>query len=215
MSADAVATTVRGMEGAIRVVVYVVLLVGLFAGAVAYAGNTFGAFDPLDPPPIPAASGDDSDGERARKKKPAKSKGAEPARAPARWVSRANALCASVETEATGIGDAVVRATQRQDWDALNRAWLDAVPQVEGWNRRFATLGSPAGFATTWRRLVARLAEDARDVRRIVAAVGAHDAPAYAGLLQKIGTRAAAEDELFATLGADGCVFGGGAAGPA
>ena len=214
MLAEALATTVRGVEGVVRVVVYVVLLAGLFVGAVAYAGNTLGAFDPLDPPPIPAEPGGDFLDEQRRRKE-AKSHTSAPARAPAGWVARANAVCAAVEPEAAVVGAAVARATQRQDWDALTRAWLDAVPQVERWNRRIAKVGAPPGFAPTWRRLLARLAQDERDVRRIVAAVGVHDAPAYAGLLESLGRRGAAEDELFATLGADGCVFGAGSAGPA
>jgi hypothetical protein len=204
MSAGALPTTVRGMEGAIRVVVYVVLLVGLFAGAVAYAGNTFGAFDPLDPPPIPAGPGDDNSERQAKKQK---GEGRAESHAPAGWVSRADAVCAATEPELVKAGLRLAQATERQDWNALAQAWIDTGLLLDRFSGQINQLGGPAGFESTWRRLLAYLSRDARDLDRIVASVGTRDVQAYAGLLAATAGRDDAEDELFLRLGAERCTF--------
>jgi hypothetical protein len=187
-----------------RVVIFVVAIVGIFAGALVYGGEQLGAWDDADPPPpsnlapitrqekekdkggsAPAVAGTPS------KLSPAK----------ARWIREANALCrrASAEMgnyeqpETLGDAEKLVAELQRK-----NQQYNDA----------FARIPS----AREDRRQVAQLLElfekDERLVAALLTALRDGDAGALLELNDRLTSVAQQESDLLLGLGATDCDVG-------
>jgi hypothetical protein len=185
-----------------RVVIFVVAIVGIFAGALVYGGERLGAWDNADPPPAsnlaPITRQEDEKGGSASAVagKPSK---LSPEKA--RWIRAANALCrrASADTgdyeQPETLGDAEKLVAELQ---VKNRQYNDAFARI-----------TPARED---RREVAQLLEvfekDERLVAALLTALRDGDAGALLELNDRLTSVAQQESELLLGLGATDCDVG-------
>lgn len=188
-----------------RVVIYVVLLAGLFAGAVAYAGNRLGAWDPIPPPPVPVGA---AGPKRAEKEKPVAPKTkARPASKPAaaspakkRWLGKLNRLCRKAAVEAAEFGTAATM----EEAEAL---LADVVAYNKRWNARFAALSPPREERRRYARLLGLLEKDERMLAGMLAALREPDLEEYYALNERLESLGARESDLLADIGAADCTY--------
>jgi hypothetical protein len=186
-----------------RVVIFVVVIVGIFAGALVYGGERLGAWEEADPPPpsnlapITREEGNDEGGSASAmagtptKMSPAK----------ARWVRATNALCRRAledtgnyeQPETLGDAEKLVAELQRKN-QQYNDAFARIVPARED------------------RREVAQLLElfekDERLVAALLAALREGDAGALLELNDRLTSVAQQESDLLVGLGATDCDVG-------
>jgi len=186
-----------------RVVIFVVAIVGIFAGALVYGGERLGAWDDADPRPpsnlAPITRQQDKDkggsgsavGGTPSKLSPAK----------ARWVRAANALCRRAsedmgnyeQPETLGDAESLVAELQRKN-QQYNDAFARIVPARED------------------RRQVAQLLElfekDERLVAALLTALREGDAGALVELNDRLTSISQQESDLLLGLGATDCDVG-------
>jgi hypothetical protein len=185
----------------VRVVVNVVLLTGLFAGAVAYAGNRLGAWDPVPPPPVPVAAtgpkGEKDERARARTQ-PASRRTVSPASE--RWVGKLNRLCLAAGREAARFG---VPETLPQAEALL----ADVAAHNARWNDRFAALTPPRQERERYARLLGLFEKDERLLVRMLSALRQRDFVEYYAVGERLESVGARESELLADIGAADCTY--------
>jgi hypothetical protein len=187
-----------------RVVIFVVVIVGVFAGALVYGGEQLGAWDEADPPPpsnlapITRQEKDKDEGGSASavagtptKLSPAK----------ARWVREANALCRRAyddmsdyeQPETLGDAEKLIAELERKN---------------QQYNEAFARITPVKGD----RRLVAQVLElfekDERLIAAVLAALRKGDAGALLELNERLTSVAQQESDLLVGLGATDCDVG-------
>lgn len=184
-----------------RVVVNVVLLTGLFAAAVAYAGNRLGAWDPLPPPPVPVAAvgpkGKKDDG-RAAAAQPAAKRTVSPAQK--RWLGKLNRLCRAAGREAARFG---VPETLGEAEALL----VDLVAHNVRWNERFAALPPPRAERERYARLLGLFEKDERLLARMLTALRRRDFDEYFAVGERLESVGARESDLLADIGAADCTY--------
>jgi hypothetical protein len=185
-----------------RVVIFVVAIVGIFAGALVYGGEQLGAWDDPDPPPPsnlePITRPDDKDeGESAStagtpsKLSPAK----------ARWIRATNALCRRAsedmgsyeQPETLGDAEKLVAELQRKN-QQYNDAFARIVPARE--DRRQVA------------QLLGLFEKDERLVAALLSALREGDAGALVGLNDRLTSVSQQETDLLLGLGATDCDVG-------
>jgi hypothetical protein len=185
----------------VRVVVNVVLLTGLFAGAVAYAGNRLGAWDPVPPPPVPVAAtgpkGKKDERAQARTQ-PASRRTVSPATE--RWLGKLNRLCLAAGREAARFG---VPETLPEAEALL----ADLVAHNARWNDRFAALAPPRQERERYARLLGVFEKDERLLARMLSALRQRDFVAYYAVGERLESVGARESDLLAAIGAADCTY--------
>lgn len=186
-----------------RVVVNVVLLTGLFAAAVAYAGNRLGSWDPVPPPPVPvAATGPkgkkDDRAATGVRTEPAAKRTVSPAKK--RWLGKLNRLCRTAGREAARFGVPETLA----DAEAL---LADLVAHNVRWNERFAALAPPREERRRYARLLALFDKDERLLARMLTALRRRDFHEYYAAGERLESVGARESDLLADIGAADCTY--------
>jgi hypothetical protein len=196
----------------VRVVLYVLILSGLFSGALAYGGEYLGAWDPMPPAPVPGAT--DPDPPEPKKERPAETTTeAAPAPedapdptapvAPAKqvWLERVNALCRQVFNELAASGS---------DADTEEEAIAEferALRITTRYNGRLAALRPPKSARPAWEELVAIGQEGERLGARMLALLEAGDTERYLNVLDRLTALVDRENDLMAELGAYDCTY--------
>lgn len=185
-----------------RVVIYVVLLAGLFAGAVAYAGNRLGSWDAIPPPPVPIPTAGPEQAEEDKPAASAKKASEQAAAGPAkkRWLAKLNRLCRSAAREAETFGVAETLA----EAEALLAA---VVAYNRRWNERFAALRPPREEQTRYGRLLLLSDKDDRVLAGMLAALRGRDLNRYFALYERLESLRAREHDLLADIGAADCTY--------
>jgi hypothetical protein len=186
-----------------RVVFFVVVIVGIFGGALVYGGERLGAWEEADPPPpsnlAPITREEDKDEGGSASAAAGTPTKMSPAKA--RWVRATNALCRRAledmgnyeQPETLGDAEKLVAELQRKN-EQYNDAFARIVPARED------------------RREVAQLLElfekDERLVAALLAALREGDAGALVELNDRLTSVAQQESDLMVGLGATDCDVG-------
>jgi hypothetical protein len=186
-----------------RVVIFVVAIVGIFAGALVYGGERLGAWDEADPPPAsnfaPITRPEEKDKGGSASAVAGTPSKLSPAKV--RWIRAANALCRRASEdmgnyespETLGDAEKLVANLQRMN-QQYNDAFARIVPARED------------------RRQVAQLLElfekDERLVAALLAALREGDAGALLELNDRLTSVAQQESDLLLGLGATDCDVG-------
>jgi hypothetical protein len=190
----------------LRVVIFVVVIVGIFAGALVYGGERLGAWDEADPPPPSNLAPITREEEKDEKDEggSASAVAGTPTKmspAKARWVRATNALCRRAledtgnyeQPETLGDAEKLMAELQRKN-QQYNDAFARIVPARED------------------RRQVAQLLElfekDERLVAALLTALREGDAGALLELNDRLTSVAQQESELLVGLGATDCDVG-------
>lgn len=187
-----------------RVVIFVVAIVGIFAGALVYGGERLGAWDDADPPPPSnlapiTREEDDKDDEGSASAVAGKPTKLSPEKA--RWIRAANALCRRASAD---MGD----YEQPETLGDAEKLVAELQVKNQQYNNAFARI-TPARED---RRQVARLLElfekDERLVAALLTALRDGDAGALLELNDRLTSVAQQESELLLGLGATDCDVG-------
>jgi hypothetical protein len=187
-----------------RVVIFVVALVGIFAGALVYGGERLGAWDGADPPPpsnLAPITREENDKDKGGSASAVAGKPSTLSPEKARWVRAANALCRRASAEMDNyeqpetLGDAEKLVSELQ---LKNRQYNDAFARI-----------TPARED---RRQIAQLLElfekDERLVAALLTALRDGDAGALLELNDRLTSVAQQESDLLLGLGATDCDVG-------
>ena len=186
-----------------RVVIFVVAIVGIFAGALVYGGEQLGAWDDPDPPPPSNLEPITRQEEKDKGESPSAVAGTPSKLSPAkaRWIRAANALCRRAsedmgnyeQPETLGDAEKLVAELQRKN-QQYNDAFARIVPARED------------------RRQVAQLLElfekDERLVAALLTALRDGDAGALVELNDRLTSVTQQETDLLLGLGATDCDVG-------
>jgi hypothetical protein len=186
-----------------RVVIFVVAIVGVFAGALVYGGEQLGAWDDADPRPpsnlAPITRQEDKDKGGSGSAVAGTPSKLSPAKA--RWIRAANALCRRAsedmgnyeQPETLGDAERLMAELQRKN-QQYNDAFVRIVPARED------------------RRQVAQLLElfekDERLVAALLTALREGDAGALVELNDRLTSISQQESDLLLGLGATDCDVG-------
>jgi hypothetical protein len=187
----------------VRLVVNVVLLAGLFAGAVAYAGTRLGAWDPIPPPPVPVAAAGpkakQAEGAAAQtRSQPASKHTFNPAKK--RWLGKLNRFCLAAGREAAHFG-------VPQTLSEAEALLADVVAHNARWNERFAALTPPREERQRYRRLLALFEKDENLLARMLRALRRGDFDEYYRANERLESVGARESDLLADIGAADCTY--------
>ncbi len=199
---DPAAGRINSEQGVVRVVVNVLLLAGLFAGAVAYAGTRLGAWDPIPPPPVPVAAagpkGKKAEGTPTSRTQPASQRQVSPAKK--RWLGKLNRLCLAAGREAARFG-------VPQTFAEAEALLADVVAHNARWNERFAALTPPSEERRRYGRLLALFQKDEGLLTRMLTALRQRDFDAYYRVSERLESVGARESDLLADIGAANCTY--------
>jgi hypothetical protein len=187
----------------VRVVIFVIAIVGIFAGTLAYGGDRLGSWDEPEPPP-PSDLQPISRPEEKKKK----DSGPSPSGAPkqlspdkARWIRETNDLCRRAradmneydQPESLGEFEAVLT-----DLQAKNRAY----------NAAFTTITPARGDARQVAKLHTLFDRDERLLAAILTSVREGDAGTLLELNERLTSVAGQEADILVGLGATDCGLG-------
>jgi hypothetical protein len=192
-----------------RVFVFVVAIVGIFAGTLAYGGMRLGAWDPADPLPpsgqAPLTRPDDDQTKKKRRSEVAgKQTSSEPKLSPAkrRWLRDANALCRRAARESG-------RLKRPRDLDAAE-AVIEKLARLNArYNDEFAALRPARADRAEVRRLLALFEKDEALIDEFLSALRNGQAPrSFLEILNRLERTAEQENALLLYLGATDCAAG-------
>jgi hypothetical protein len=190
-----------------RVVIFVIAIVGIFAGTLAYGGQRLGTWDEAEPPPPsnlqpitrPDEKKDDGGSASAVAGGGAPTQKLSPDKL--RWIRQANALCRRAADE-TGdydppetLGEAEKLIVELQ---AKNKQYNDA----------FAAIPTAKGDRRAVAKLLELLDRDERLIAALLTALRQGDAGAVLELNERLTSVAQQESELLVGLGATDCDVG-------
>jgi hypothetical protein len=191
----------------VRVVIFVVAILGIFAGTLVYGGDRLGTWDEAEPPP--ASNLQPITREEEKKDKGG---GAAPAVASdeltpdkARWIRQTNALCRRARED---MGQYDQPATLG-DFEAL---LVDLQGKNREYNDAFAAIPPAKGDRAKLARLFDLFDRDERLVAAVLNAVRKGDAGALLELQERLTAVGAQEEDLLVGLGATDCGLGLGTA---
>jgi hypothetical protein len=192
----------------LRVVIFVVAIVGIFAGTLVYGGERLGAWDEASPPPpsnlAPITRSDKKKDKGGSASALAGGGGSTPTKlspAKARWIRQTNALCRRAsedmsdydEPETLGEAEKLIAELKGKN-EHYNKAFAAIVPAKED-RRAVATL-------------LKLFAKDERLVAALLDALRAGDAGAMLELNDRLTALAQQESDILVALGATDCSVG-------
>jgi hypothetical protein len=187
----------------VRVVIFVIAIVGIFAGTLVYGGERLGAWDQAEPPPPsnlqPIARPQEKkekDGESAPSAAPTQ---VSPDKA--RWIRETNALCRRARND---MGD----YEQPQTLGEFEAVLTDLQAKNRQYNDAFAAIRPARGDERLVAKLLALFDRDERLVAAVLTAVREGDAGALLELNERLTSVAAQEADLLVGLGATDCDLG-------
>ena len=188
----------------VRVVIFVIAIVGIFAGALVYGGERLGAWDEADPPPPSNLAPITRQEDEKDKEGSASAVAGTPMKvspAKARWIREANGLCRRAledmndyeQPETLGDAEKLMAEMQRQ-----NQQYNDA----------FARITPVREDRREWAELLELFEKDERLVAAVLAALRNGDAGALVELNDRLTSVAQQETDLLLGLGATDCDVG-------
>lgn len=191
----------------VRVVIFVIAILGIFAGTLAYGGDRLGTWAEAEPPPP-------SNLQPITRKEEEKDKdgGSAPAVASekltpdkVRWIRQTNALCRRARED---MGQYDQPATLGEFETLL----VDLQGKNREYNDAFAAIPPAKGDGAELARLFALFDRDERLVAAVLNAVRKGDAGALLELQERLTAVAAQEADVLVGLGATDCGLGLGTA---
>jgi hypothetical protein len=193
----------------VRVVIFVIALLGLFAGMLVYGGDRLGAWDDAEPPPPsnqqpitrpdePEDKDKDEDADPGSAA-PVASDPVPPDKA--RWIRQTNALClrAYEETE---------QYDQPESLGEAERLLVELQGKNREYNDAFAAIRPAKGDEREVALVVELFDKDERLVAALITAVRNGDAGALLELNERLAAVAQQEADLLVGLGATDCGIG-------
>jgi hypothetical protein len=192
----------------VRVVIFVIAILGIFAGTLVYGGERLGTWDNAEPPlpsnlqPITREDEEEKD----------KGGGSAPAVASdeltpdkARWIRQTNTLCRRARED---MGEYDQPATLGEFETLL----VDLQGKNREYNDAFAAIPPAKGDGDELARLFALFDRDERLVAAVLNAVRKGDAGALLELQERLTAVGAQEADILVSLGASDCGLGLGTA---
>jgi hypothetical protein len=189
----------------VRVVIFVISLLGIFVGTLAYGGERLGSWDEAEPPP-PSNLQPITRPEEDKKNK----KGGGSASAVAseqlspdkvRWIRQTNALCRRAYEETDDYDEP-------QNLGEAERLLLELQGKNREYNDAFARITPAKGDEREVAKLLALFDRDERLVAALIAALREGDAGALLELNERLASVAGQEADLLVGLGATDCDVG-------
>jgi hypothetical protein len=188
----------------VRVVIFVIAIVGIFAGALVYGGERLGAWDQAEPPPPsnlqpitrPQEKNENEDGESGPPAPPTK---VSPDKAG--WIRETNALCRRAREDMSDY-------EQPQTLAEFETVLTDLQAKNRQYNNAFAAIRPAKGDERRVAKLLALFDRDERLVSAVLTAVRQGDAGALVELNERLALVAEQESELLVGLGATDCSLG-------
>jgi hypothetical protein len=185
----------------IRVVIFVIAIVGIFAGTLAYGGELLGTWDEADPTPPSNLAPITRPEEKKEKGTKASEEPQKLSADKLRWIRQTNALCRRAyddmsdyeQPETLGDAERLVAELERKN-KQYNDAFAAIVPAKE--DRRMV------------RELNELFEKDERLVAALLAALREGDAGALLELNDRLTAVAAQESDILVGLGATECDVG-------
>jgi hypothetical protein len=190
-----------------RVVIFVIAIVGIFAGTLAYGGERLGTWDEAEPPPPSnlqpitrpeekkdeggSASSVAGDGAPTEKLSPDK----------VRWIRQANTLC---RRAADDMGD----YEQPETLGEAEQLIVELQAKNKQYNDAFAAIPPAKGDRRVVAQLLELLDKDERLVASLLTALREGDAGAVVELNERLTSVAQRESEILVGLGATDCDVG-------
>jgi hypothetical protein len=192
----------------LRVIVFVIVITGIFAGALAFGGKQLGAWEDADPPPpsnqapILRPDEDEKDGgksESASNDGEPTTKKLSPEQA--HWIREANELCRRAredmgsydQPETLGEAEKLIAELQRKN---------------EQYNEAFAAIPTAKENRRAVAKLLALFEKDERLIAAVLVALRDGDAGALLELNGRLNAVARQESDLLVGLGATDCDVG-------
>ena len=192
----------------VRIVIFVIAILGIFVGTLAYGGDRLGSWDGADPPP-PSNLQPITRPEEDKKNTQSEPEGGSAAPVTStqlapdrlRWIRQTNALCRRVraETEET---------EEPATLGEAERLLLELQGKNRDYNDAFARIAPAKGDERQVAKLLALFDRDERLVAALIAAMRKGDAGALLELNERLQSVAAQEEDILVGLGATDCSLG-------
>ena len=184
----------------LRVVIFVIAIVGIFAGTLAYGGERLGTWDEAEPPP-PSNLAPITRSEE--KKKGGQASGQPQKLSPdkLRWVRQTNALCRRAYEDMSDY-------EQPETLGEAERLVAELEGKNKQYNDAFAAIVPAKGDRRAVRELLELFDKDERLVAALLAAMRKGDAGALLELNDRLTFVAERESEILVGLGATECDVG-------
>jgi hypothetical protein len=189
----------------VRIVIFVIAILGIFVGTLAYGGDRLGSWDGAEPPPpsnlepITRPEEDKKNRKGGGSATPVASTELSPDQL--RWIRQTNALCRRVQEE----------TEETEEPETLGEA-EGLLLELQGKNREYNDAFARIAPAKEDERQVAKLLalfdRDERLVAALIAAMRKGDAGALLELNERLTSVAAQEEDILVGLGATDCGFG-------
>jgi hypothetical protein len=187
----------------VRVVIFVIAIVGIFAGTLVYGGERLGAWDQAEPPPPSnlqpisrPQEKEKKDGESAPPAAPTK---VSPDKA--RWIRETNALCRRARAETDGY-------EKPESLGEAEQMLLDLQGKNREYNDAFVAIRPAKGDERQVAKVRALFDKDERLVAALIAALREGDAGALLTLSDRLTVVAGQEADVLVGLGANDCSLG-------
>ena len=190
----------------VRVVIFVISLLGIFVGTLAYGGERLGSWDEAEPPPpsnLEPITRPEEDKKKNKKGGGSASAVTSEQLSPdkVRWIRQTNALCRRAEEETDDYDEP-------QSLGEAERLLLELQGKNREYNDAFARITPAKGDEREVAKLLALFDRDERLVAALIAALREGDAGALVELNERLAFVAGQEADLLVGLGASDCGIG-------
>jgi hypothetical protein len=184
----------------LRVVIFVIAIVGIFAGTLAYGGERLGTWDEAEPPP-PSNLAPITRSETKKKDGQASEEPQKLSPDKLRWVRQTNALCRRAYEDMSSY-------EEPQTLGEAERLVAELEGKNKQYNDAFAAIVPAKGDRRVVRELLELFDKDERLVASLLNALQKGDAGALLELNDRLTAVAERESEILVGLGASECDVG-------
>jgi hypothetical protein len=184
----------------LRVVIFVIAIVGIFAGTLAYGGERLGTWDEAEPPP-PSNLAPITRSEKKKKDGQASEEPQKLSPDKLRWVRQTNALCRRAYEDMSSY-------EEPQTLGEAERLVAELEGKNKQYNDAFAAIVPAKGDRRVVRELLELFDKDERLVAALLNALQKGDAGALLELNDRLTAVAERESEILVGLGASECDVG-------
>jgi hypothetical protein len=184
----------------LRVVIFVIAIVGIFAGTLAYGGERLGTWDEAEPPP-PSNLAPITRSEKKKKDGQASEEPQKLSPDKLRWVRQTNALCRRAYEDMSSY-------EEPQTLGEAERLVAELEGKNKQYNDAFAAIVPAKGDRRVVRELLELFDKDERLVAALLNALQKGDAGALLELNDRLTAVAERESEILVGLGANECDVG-------
>jgi hypothetical protein len=184
----------------LRVVIFVIAIVGIFAGTLAYGGERLGTWDEAEPPP-PSNLAPITRSEKKKKDGQASEESQKLSPDKLRWIRQTNALCRRAYEDMSSY-------EEPQTLGEAERLVAELEGKNKQYNDAFAAIVPAKGDRRVVRELLELFDKDERLVTALSSALQKGDAGALLELNDRLTAVAERESEILVGLGASECDVG-------